>query len=93
MRIRILLNECEPLTRGGESIYPAGTDDAHYYRVDNIEKAASSIVAVRTNCLPEITLHHLECCYYLVDWTMFHKRLASWEVDVGIQGKDSSGVA
>ena len=125
--------------RGGESIYLASIDDAHYYRVDNIEKAASaippdafsillshipevyrhaahagfdlllsghthggqiclpgsipitlssvlprrfgsgawkyhdmvgytsvgagsSIVAVRINCLPEITLHHLQCC-------------------------------
>jgi hypothetical protein len=24
--------------------------------------AGSSIVAVRINCLPEITLHHLQCC-------------------------------
>jgi predicted MPP superfamily phosphohydrolase len=24
--------------------------------------AGSSIVPVRLNCLPEITLHHLECC-------------------------------
>jgi uncharacterized protein len=139
MGIRILLNECEPLSRNGESIYLAGIDDAHYYRVDNIEKAAaaipddafsillshtpevyrhaahagfdlllsghthggqiclpgsipitlssvlprrfgsgawkyhdmvgytsvgagSSIVAVRINCPPEITLHHLQCC-------------------------------
>jgi predicted MPP superfamily phosphohydrolase len=139
MGIRILLNECKPLSRGGESIYLAGIDDAHFYRVDNIEKAASnippdgfsillshtpevyrqaahagfdlllsghthggqiclpgsipitlssvlprrlgsgawkyhnmvgytsvgagsSIVAVRINCLPEITLHHLHCC-------------------------------
>jgi uncharacterized protein len=138
MGIRILLNECEPIFRHGESIYLAGIDDAHYYRVDNIEKAAanippdafsillshtpevyrqaahagfdlllgghthggqiclpgsipitlssvlprrfgsgawhyrnmvgytsvgvgSSIVPVRLNCLPEITLHHLRC--------------------------------
>jgi hypothetical protein len=38
MGIRILLNECEPIFRGGE-IYLAGIDDAHYYQVDNIEKA------------------------------------------------------
>jgi uncharacterized protein len=139
MGIRMLLNECEPISRGSDSIYLAGIDDAHYYRVDNIEKAASkiphdgfsillshtpevyrqaahagfdlllsghthggqiclpgsipitldsvlprhmgsgtwkyhdmvgytsvgvgsSIVAVRINCLPEITLHHLQCC-------------------------------
>jgi uncharacterized protein len=138
MGIRILLNECEPIFRDDESIYLAGIDDAHYYRVDNIEKAAanippdafsillshtpevyrhaahagfdlllsghthggqiclpgsipitlpsvlprrfgagawkyhnmvgytsvgagSAVVAVRFNCLPEITLHHLQC--------------------------------
>jgi predicted MPP superfamily phosphohydrolase len=41
--IRILLNECELISRGGEAIYLAGIDDAHYYRVDNIEKAAAEI--------------------------------------------------
>ena len=138
MGIKMLLNECEAISRGDESIYLAGIDDAHYYRVDNIEKAAfdipangfsillshtpeiyrqaahagfdlllsghthggqiclpgsipitldsvlprymgsgpwkyhamvgytsvgvgSSIVAVRLNCPPEITLHHLRC--------------------------------
>jgi len=43
MGIRMLLNECEPITRAGTNIYLAGVDDAHYFRVDNIEKAASSI--------------------------------------------------
>jgi predicted MPP superfamily phosphohydrolase len=43
MGIRILLNECESISRGDEEIYLAGIDDAHYYRVDNIEKAASEI--------------------------------------------------
>jgi hypothetical protein len=43
MGIRMLLNESEPVTRDGESIYLSGIDDAHYYRVDNIEKAASEI--------------------------------------------------
>jgi predicted MPP superfamily phosphohydrolase len=139
MGMRVLLNECEPISRGSDTIYLAGIDDAHYYRVDNIEKAASqiphsefsillshtpeiyrqaahagfdlllsghthggqiclpgsipitlssvlpramgsgawkyhemagytsvgagtSIVPVRINCLPEITLHHLERC-------------------------------
>jgi predicted MPP superfamily phosphohydrolase len=138
MGIRMLLNECETIFRGDEAIYLAGIDDAHYYRVDNIEKAASeipddgfsillshtpeiyrqaahagfdlllsghthggqiclpgsipitldsvlprhmgsgpwkygdmvgytsvgvgsSVVAIRINCLPEITLHHLHC--------------------------------
>src|SRR5579862_378891 len=43
MGIRMLLNECETLRRGDQAIYLAGIDDAHYFRVDNIEKAASSI--------------------------------------------------
>ena len=43
MGIRMLLNECEPIMRGSAKIYLAGIDDAHYFRVDNIEKAASGI--------------------------------------------------
>jgi predicted MPP superfamily phosphohydrolase len=43
MGIRMLLNECEPIKRGSESLYLAGIDDAHFYRVDNIEKAAIDI--------------------------------------------------
>lgn len=43
MGIRMLLNECEAIARGDQEIYLAGIDDAHYYRVDNIEKAASKI--------------------------------------------------
>ncbi len=43
MGIRMLLNESEVLERGDQRLYLAGVDDAHYYRVDNIEKAASDI--------------------------------------------------
>ncbi len=43
MGIRMLLNENEVIVRQGEHIHIAGIDDAHYYRVDNIEKAASEI--------------------------------------------------
>ena len=43
MGIRVLLNECEVISRGGRRLYLAGIDDAHYYRVDNIEKAAANI--------------------------------------------------
>jgi predicted MPP superfamily phosphohydrolase len=43
MGIRMLLNECETIVRGDQHIHVAGIDDAHYYRVDNIEKAASPI--------------------------------------------------
>jgi predicted MPP superfamily phosphohydrolase len=43
MGIRMLLNESEAIVRGGQRIHLAGIDDAHYYRADNIEKAASQI--------------------------------------------------
>ena len=43
MGIRMLLNESEAILRGDERISLAGIDDAHYFRVDNIEKAAADI--------------------------------------------------
>jgi uncharacterized protein len=43
MGIRMLLNESEAIERGNQRIHLAGIDDAHYYRTDNIEKAASGI--------------------------------------------------
>jgi predicted MPP superfamily phosphohydrolase len=43
MGIRVLLNECEIINRGDQQIYLAGIDDAHFFRVDNIEKAAFPI--------------------------------------------------
>jgi uncharacterized protein len=43
MGVRMLLNECVTLERGGTCIYLAGVDDPHFYRVDNLEKAATDI--------------------------------------------------
>jgi predicted MPP superfamily phosphohydrolase len=43
MGIPILLNECEVIARDHQRIYLAGVDDAHFYRMDNIEKTASQI--------------------------------------------------
>jgi predicted MPP superfamily phosphohydrolase len=43
MGIRILFNECETISRGDNHIYLAGVDDAHFYRADDIEKAAKRI--------------------------------------------------
>src|ERR1700736_342679 len=43
MGIRMLLNECGVIVRGDQQIYLAGIDDAHYFKVDNIEKAALQI--------------------------------------------------
>lgn len=58
MGVRMLLNECQPLVRGAERIHLGGIDDAHYYRVDNIEKVAAQIpdgeVAILLSHTPEI---------------------------------------
>ena len=43
MGIRMLLNECVVTERGGHRIHLAGIDDAHFFRVDNIEKAADAV--------------------------------------------------
>jgi uncharacterized protein len=56
--IRMLLNECVAIDRGRALIYLAGIDDAHFYRADNIEKAAADIprgsVSVLLSHTPEI---------------------------------------
>ena len=56
--IRMLLNESDAIERNGEQIHLVGIDDAHYYRVDNIEKAASGLPAADFSILlshtPEI---------------------------------------
>ncbi len=43
MGILMLLNESVCIERDNERIHVVGIDDAHYYRVDNIEKAAAGI--------------------------------------------------
>ena len=43
MGVRMLLNEADTIERGGERIHLAGVDDAHFYRMENIEKAATNI--------------------------------------------------
>jgi predicted MPP superfamily phosphohydrolase len=43
MGIRMLLNEHVEIERGGSRIVLAGIDDAHFYRLDNIEKAAAGV--------------------------------------------------
>jgi hypothetical protein len=43
MGIQVLLNEQVPIERAGEVIHLAGIDDPHYYRADNLEKAADAI--------------------------------------------------
>ena len=43
LNLRVLLNESVALQRGEDRVFLAGIDDPHYYRVDNLEKAAAGI--------------------------------------------------
>jgi hypothetical protein len=56
--VRMLLNEHVEFSRGGEAIFLAGVDDAHYYRVDNVEKTAAALptnaVSILLSHTPEI---------------------------------------
>ncbi len=56
--IHVLLNENIKIDRGNTSIYLAGVDDAHFYRADNLEKAAEDVplggVSVLLSHTPEI---------------------------------------
>jgi uncharacterized protein len=56
--IRMLLNESVAIERDDASIYLSGVDDAHFYRADNIEKAAADIpdghVKILLSHTPEI---------------------------------------
>jgi uncharacterized protein len=41
--IRMLLNESVVIERAGARLHLAGIDDAHFFRVDNIEKASAAV--------------------------------------------------
>jgi predicted MPP superfamily phosphohydrolase len=43
MGVRVLLNESVALKRRGAAVYLAGIDDAHFFRADNLHKAAHDI--------------------------------------------------
>lgn len=61
MGYRLLLNEWVKLQRDGETIYLAGIDDAHYYRMENFHRAAQDIPAAAVSILlshtPEVYRH------------------------------------
>ncbi len=58
MGVIMLMNEAVKLEKDGESIFLAGVDDPHYFRVDNLEKAAQTIphdaVSLLLSHTPEI---------------------------------------
>jgi predicted MPP superfamily phosphohydrolase len=43
MGIRLLLNESDVIERGGQRLHLGGIDDAHFYGIENIEKATAAI--------------------------------------------------
>ncbi|MEZ5542676.1 MAG: metallophosphoesterase family protein [Pseudomonadota bacterium] len=61
MGIRVLLNEHVAIERAGSRLYLAGIDDPHFYRADNLEKAADAIpedaVSILLAHSPEIYRH------------------------------------
>ncbi len=61
MGIRVLLNEQVTIERNGERLYLAGIDDPHFYRADNLEKAADDIpdgaISILLAHSPEIYRH------------------------------------
>jgi len=56
---RMLVNEYVRLQRGGETIYLAGIDDAHFYRLENFHRAADEI----PQCAVGILLSHTPEAY------------------------------
>jgi predicted MPP superfamily phosphohydrolase len=58
---RLLLNEWVTLQRGGDAIYLAGIEDAHFYRLDNFHRAAHDIppsaVSILLSHTPEAYRH------------------------------------
>ncbi|MEE4361537.1 MAG: metallophosphoesterase [Pseudomonadales bacterium] len=54
MGIRMLLNEAAVLQREGAALHLVGVDDAHYFRMDNIEKAVAGL----PEAAPAILLSH-----------------------------------
>jgi predicted MPP superfamily phosphohydrolase len=61
MDIRMLLNEHVVIERDADRLYLAGIDDPHYYRADNLEKAADPIpdgsISILLAHSPEIYQH------------------------------------
>ncbi len=65
--ISLLMNEFALVERDGEAIYIAGVDDAHYFRADNLEKAADAIpeeaVSILLSHTPEIYKNALHASF------------------------------
>lgn len=67
MGIRMLLNESVTIEQGDEHFHLVGIDDAHYFRVDNIEKATAEVP--RHEC--SVLLSHTPEVYRLAENAKF----------------------
>lgn len=58
MGYRLLMNEHKVITRGDDTLYLAGVDDAHFYKVHNLHRAGDAIpvgaVSILLSHTPEI---------------------------------------
>jgi hypothetical protein len=45
MGVRCLVNEAVPFVRGEATVHLAGVDDAHFYRMNNLERALAEVAA------------------------------------------------
>jgi len=70
MGYKLLLNEWTPIERGGQSIYLAGIDDAHYYRTANFHRAAHELpdqsVSILLSHTPEAYRHAAHAAFDLM---------------------------
>src|SRR5215210_7551321 len=61
MGYTLLINECAKIERGGEAIYLAGIEDAHFYRLEDFHRAAHTIpsqaVSILLSHTPEVYRH------------------------------------
>ena len=68
--VRMLLNERVKIQRAGETIYLAGIDDAHFYRVENYHRAAHDIppgaVSILLSHTPETYRHAAHAAFNLM---------------------------
>ncbi len=76
--IRVLLNESIRIQKSGRWLHLAGIDDAHYFRVDNIEKAAEAIP-------------HEECSILLSHTPEIYRQAAHADFDVLLGGHTHGG--
>ena len=78
MGIRMLLNESVIIEQGNEHLHIVGIDDAHYFRVDNIEKAT-------------VEVPHDECSVLLSHTPEIYRLAANADFDLMLSGHTHGG--